>query len=248
MLAAARAAVVSICLLPGAASAAPVWVDWTLVSSASATGTLGGGRTATFTAGTAGVQGVTSAATGGANYTASPPVPGLASGESAESVNIVTATPHPTVINDGDLIFEVELQNFPIDGDTTIGLRDLWLVDSYRIELLDGSRSVLALTSVQLSSYDLSYASGFVADLGATLDASTGMISSDLNHNLGSIYAHSGLVLFTNLPTQTHYVRLYAGKTQQSEGISFYLGGSPVPEPSILALLGLGALAVALRR
>lgn len=232
----------SLSLAPAVAIAVPVWTDWTLVDATSATGTLEGGRGVTFSSGTAAIQGINPASTGGAFYAASPAVPGLASGESPESVRMVTASPHPGLLDAGAMIFEVAL-DFAPDAETVIGLRDLWNTSWYSLELLDANRTPLSRAELQFATYDLSYPS-FVADLGVTFDSSTGLIRSDNVHNLGSSYSHSGLVLFTGLPGSTRYVRLVsgAGFPQGTEGISFYFGAQ-VPEPSTVGTVGLGLAA-----
>jgi hypothetical protein len=236
-------------LVPAASPAAPIWMTWTS-GSGSATGTLPGGRGANFTGA---VQSINPANTGGGFYTAIPTIPGLAVGENAQSVGIVTATPHPGTLAPGALIFEVELTNFPIDSETIFGLRDLQQIWTYRLELLDANRDPLSLSGVQLTNYDLTaaYGGGFVADLDILFASATGLVTISSFHDLGSFYSHSGLGLFSNLPAATRFIRFSsgAGFAQNTEGISFYLGGSSVPEPALAALLALGSLAlVAARR
>ena len=241
----ARALAAVLVLAPLSAGATSVWATWTLDSATAATANTPDGRSAAYTG-----HPVSTNAAGGI-YDASPAIPGT-TGANPAYLGTVTGQPHPTFLNPGDLVMTIDLANFGVDAETTLGIADMQDTAYYRLELLDPALTPLSLTGVQLTNYNLTYTTGaLIADEDITLNATSGALRLNFIHDAGGSYRHSGLGLFTNLPLATRYIRLYAnppGFQLSTEGIQIYLGGSSVPEPALAALLAGAALLVLLRR
>jgi hypothetical protein len=227
-------AVLAFATAPIASRAAPIYATWTLDNLTTATGSLPDGRSATFT-------GFPTAASAGGGGTVTPALPGIPSGDRPP-----TLTFFPTDVggdpNAGDLFFTLDLGLWGIDAETSFSLEDLVDTSLYRLELQDASFTPLTLAGVQLSQHNLFFSGGAVSDYDLSLDPATGTITVVQVHDSGDPAAgrHSGLAVFSNLPANTRYVRLFVGLTGSSlrDGLRLTLSASaPLPEPSALALL-----------
>ena len=228
-------------LIPASSSAETIWATWNTPAGNQTTGSFGDGRSVVFTAPLigsilpAGAQGV------------DPDLPGLPGGVRPELVVFFTAADHPTTIQPDDVLLTLDLAGFPIDSATTFGLEDIFF--DYRIELLDAAQTPLPLSGVSVANFNLDLA-GVIADYDLLLDAMTGTLTVNQVHdaNTGSTYRHSGLALFSNLPTDTRFIRLASNAMQGTEGIRFSFGAAELPEPAVTGLLACALVAFAARR
>ena len=225
-----------------AANAIAEWASWGSLSGNTIVGSLSGGRTVVMTAA------ISQANPAGVIYAADPTVPGQPGGGNPTYVLARTAVGHPTTVPDGALIASLDLSGVPITPETVFGLADMSRASRYRLELLDSANNVLSLAGVLLQSFNLTYPNTTLADLDVLLDPSTGNLTVSPVHDAadGSSYSHSGLTLFSDLPSDATTLRMVANGLQGSEGIQLYFGA--VPEPTSLVLLPVGAFALVSRR
>ncbi|MEO8223733.1 MAG: hypothetical protein ABI661_02935 [Gammaproteobacteria bacterium] len=232
--------------LPLSAMASTEWATWnTAASNLSSIGSFADGRTVQLTSFFETITGPAAAST---IYNVSPAVPGQANGRNPSFTYALTGPgPYPNSIARDDVAASIDLTNYTVNGDTIFGLADLKF--QYRLELQDSGHNPLALTGLVTTDYNLTYdGSGLIADLGCFFQsAAAGTTPAGVifvggsGHDAGGTYVHSGLCTFTNLPTETKFIRILArGVTQETEGIHVLLAGtaSAVPLPATAPLLG----------
>jgi hypothetical protein len=228
------------------AQAALEWATWVANDAATATGTFSDDLTVTFSGYIIGID------TSASNGTASPPIPGEASGGNPPGVTGLTGPGFvdPIETQSGDFVMAIDLGSITVDDQTIFAFSDQLGLWRYKLELLDGAQSPLPLGGVALTNYNMTYAGPVVADLNVTLsNPATGILLVDqFDHDAvpPGTYFQSGLVTLDHLPAGTRFIRLTNGSisTQISEGMHFYLAKDVVPEPAsdAVALAALAAL------
>lgn len=233
-----------ICLFhASSAEAAFEWATWVVHDATSATGTIGDGRSALFTGHPGGFE------PAGTFAVADPTIPGEPSGGNPNALGALTGSaPAPALIPLGGLLMSLDLGNFAVDEETTFAMSDQQDTRTYRLEFLDASLNPLSMTAIEVTNYNFALLPqpNFVADHDLIFDAVTGRLTVSPIHdaNPPGTYRHSGFTMFNNFPPGTRYIRLLDATTLEynREGLKFYLGNTPVPEPT-LATLQFAALA-----
>ena len=226
-----------------ASFAALEWPEWTRVvgTTDDALATFSDGRSIQAT------LNISSIKPAGDLYAADPVIPGQPGGGNPSYILAPTGVPGEMIF-DGDVIASFDLSGFPVDTETSIGIADMVSPALYRLEILDAASNPLSLENLVVDNYNLFYPpqpGGFVADLDIQLDALTGLltVSDDHDAGTGSTYIHSGLAMFSNLPSEAAIVRILSGQDQLSEGVQWYFAGSAsIPVPPAVWLLGSGLL------
>lgn len=227
------------------ADAALEWATWVANGASLADGSFSDGQTAIFSGNVVGI------ATSASNGTASPAIPGEASGGNPPGVAAVTALPYPTgILDPGAFIMGMNLLDLAATDQAVFALSDMMCCRSYRLELLDGASSGLPLGGVVVTNYNLTFAGPIVADFDVTLNATTGALRVYNVHDAGGSYNHTGFTTFSNLPPETRAIRVTSDSlgTQSTEGVHFYLA-TEVPEPgeSLSALAAAATFGLQLR-
>jgi hypothetical protein len=244
--------------IPFSADASTEWATWTTaVSDTSSTGSFADGRSVQLTSFFATITGPAAAST---VYSVSPAVPGQLDGKNPSFTYALTGPgPYPNSIVRDAVVANIDLANFTVNADTIFGLADLKF--QYRLELQDTAHNSLALTGLVTTDYNLTYdGSGLIADLGCFFQSAAAgttpagvIFVGGTGHDAGGTYVHSGLCTFTNLPTETKFIRILArGVTQETEGIHILLAGTasavPVPATAPLLATGIGFMLTRARR
>lgn len=212
--------------LPGAVAAQVEWAAWGNPAGTVNTGSFGGGQVVTLTSH---FDGITAGVTGGTEYSASPAFPGRSDGKNPTFMRAITGSPHPSVLVGGAQVASLDLIGVAPDSNLTFGLGDLKSGNWYRLVLQDGSGTTLSLAGVRLANHNITYVgSSLVADYDVTLNTADGLILVTGIHDVpGAFYGHSGVALFSKLPTATRRIIVLTGTSQETEGIQIYLGITP---------------------
>jgi hypothetical protein len=225
------------------------WATWVANGSSLANGSFTDGQTVGFSGYVAGIDEPAE------NGTATPAIPGEASGGNPPGVAAYTALPYPTAImSPGDFVMAMDLGGIDAVDQVVFALSDLARV--YEIELLDAASSPLSLSSVTLTNYNLTLVTQEIADFDTALNKTNGWLTLVFAHDGGGMYDHTGLATIANLHPLTRFIRITAASlgTQSTEGVHFYLA-TEVPEPTADTLglaaftaLGIGATRARARR
>ena len=207
-------------------SPAHAQLEWAAWGTPNGTTNSGSFSTGDFVQLTSFFDGITAGVPAGGEYISDPPIPGVPDGTNPTFQRIVTGSPHPTVLANGATVASLDLTTVDVDTATTFGLADLKSGLWYQLELQDSFDNPLSLAGVRLSHYNLTLTGGvFIADYDLTLNPTTGLILVNSIHEVPTaIYQHSGLTLFDHLPLLTRRIVLKTGRSEDSEGISIYLG------------------------
>jgi len=232
------------------ARAEPGWATWVVNDATSATADRGDGRTALLTGHPIAPEAANSFAS------SDPPVPGEPSGGNPHVLGVFTGPlPAPDIVASGSLLATLDFGNYPIDDETTVGFSDQQDNRTYRLEFLDASLIPLSMTAIEVSNYNFTLTTTtFVADYDLLFDGATGLLTVNRVHDAnppGAVsYRHSGFTMFKNLPPATRSIRLLDATTLEfnREGVKFYLGDTPVPEPGLAMLQFAAVASVALLR
>jgi len=219
---------------PRSALAQLEWATWGAVSGNTVTATFESGPTATLTSF---FDGISNGATAGTEWnTVDPAFPGRPDGTNPPLMRMVSGSPHPVVIANGAQVLSLDLLNVPIDTLTTVGFSDFKSGNWYYLHLQNSSGTDLSLLSIRLTHFNMKLAgSGWDVDFDLTIDLNSGFMLGNGPHQVpGAFYDHSGVVLIDHLPPQIRRVVVTAGRNQDSEGLTIYLGrGASTPvEPA----------------
>lgn len=216
--------ILTICL-PGRSNAQINWAAWGSPSGNVNTGIFGDGKTVTLTSFFDGISGGTIA---GAGFTANPPLPGLPDGSSPTYMGMLTGSPHPMLIPSGAQVAALDLMTVSVDTATLVGFSDFKNGNWYVLELQDASGAPLSLAGLRIQHHDITLAGLlWVADYDLDVNLTNGLIVVHGVHTVPeAFYEHSGVTLLSNLPPLTRRIVLRSGKSQESEGISIYLGAN----------------------
>ena len=239
-------------LTPEPALAAFEWGVWGGPVNTSPPAPFTGTSTATFSNGqtvplVANFTGITAGVPAGVEFTSAPSIPGRPDNTNPSFQRLMTgvpATPVGVIPTAGTPVFALDLGGINVDSSTVIGFGDLKLGSgvNYKLELRDASSVVLPLDGIVVTPYNVTYAYSpfLLADYNAVLEltplARYGRLASDLNHDAGGTYTHTGLTTFSNLPAGTRFVTLLSWfDSQEVEGIQVYVGtdvasGSPITD------------------
>ena len=239
-------------LTPLPALAAFEWGVWGGPVNTSPPAPFTGTSTATFSNGqtvplVANFTDITAGVPASVEFTSAPSIPGRPDNTNPSFQRLMTgapATPVGVIPAAGTPVFALDLGGINVDSSTTIGFGDLKLGSgvNYKLELRDASSVVLPLDGIVVTPYNVTYAYSpfLLADYNAVLElaplARYGRLASDLNHDAGGTYTHTGLTTFSNLPAGTRFVTLLSWfDSQEVEGIQVYVGtdvtsGSPITD------------------
>lgn len=240
-----RLAVISlVCLLQASsAHASDDWATWVANSPTTATGTILDGRSVLF------VGSVDHVKTANDTGLTDPPIPGEPSGGNPPGLGSLTAVGHPVVIQPDQILMTLDFANYPIDAETTLGISDQNLIWRYRFEFLNSSMTPLPMANIQSTNYNVFFhpPSILIADFDVLFTPATGALRVNNAHDdPNGNYDQSGIMLLTNLPVGTRYVRMLSDSPaeQVSEGVGFYVGNTPEPASAMLGFSALATLAV----
>lgn len=200
------------------------WATWGSPSGNTVTGTFSGGATITLTSFFDNISGGAAAGTGW--NSADPLLPGRPDGTNPPYMQMVTGTPHPTVLAIGAQVLSLDLTGISIDTLTTVGFSDFKGSNWYYLTLLDGAGTPLSLLTVRVTHYNMVLAgNGWAVDYDLTIDLATGFMRASGPHQVpGAFYLHSGVALLDHLPPLTRRVVVTSGLAQESEGVTIYAG------------------------
>jgi hypothetical protein len=216
-------------------SAAVTWPTWTGPVGNVSTARFPGGQTVTLTGN---FTDITAGVPAGVEFTASPSIPGRPDNTNPSFQRVMTGVPG-TALPAGTVVAAVDLGGMAGLGGAILGFGDLKQGGVYyKLELRDASSTLLPLTGIVVTPYNVTYSNGLMADLNSLLETTSGpllgRLSLDNNHDAGGTHTHTSLTTYSNLPIGTRFVTLLAWIDQQEvEGIQVYVGATGNPGVAI---------------